>query len=50
MKRALGQIEFALLVASQFVGLWGVQGMVAASPSTALNPLTPANNTAAFSG
>lgn len=49
MKRALGQVAFALLAAGQFAGLFGTQAMVSASPALALNPLSPTNNAAAFS-
>lgn len=43
MKRALWQVAFALLVASQLTGLWGTR-MIAASPARALNPLTPSSS------
>ncbi|MBL8145998.1 MAG: M20/M25/M40 family metallo-hydrolase [Anaerolineae bacterium] len=49
MKRALGQIVFALLMAGQFAGLFGAQSMVSASPALTLVPLNSANSTAAFS-
>lgn len=49
MKRALGWVVFALLVAGQLSGLWGSIGAVSASPAHVLNPIAPALSASAFS-